>query len=283
MRKKNYGSVSVWNIGHQKVGFWGMAREVQMKMQRYSGREESWGFLSPSGLPHEGDNKGYLSVTGWNGERLTAGGKTKLRSIVLHKKARERRELQGRGKGKLSPSIGRAGGRSQEGFLKGDETEQETHVCEQLCRWLQPKWEICIIFGYLAGYILKMMSGRLKLWNRKVSHFLATRTQAVNTPLFAITADGSHGTHSSECLIFPAQPDWLETHTGGAEGAGSPAPLSDEWDSFDGERKAHLSGTEEYFTVSGHPGHIRTFDLLPAPAFCGNCLNILGAGMDCAL
>lgn len=33
--------------------------------------------------------------------------------------------------------------------------QNRRHICKQLCRWLQPKWEICIIFGYLTRYILK--------------------------------------------------------------------------------------------------------------------------------
>lgn len=136
-------------------------------------------------------------VTGWNGERgWIQEEKWSWEALCSTRKQGRRRELQGRNKGKLSPFIGRAGGRSQEELPRGDETEHETHVYKQLCRWLQLRWEISIIFGYLTRYILKMMSGRLELWNRKVSHFLATRTQAVNTPLFTITADGSHSTHS---------------------------------------------------------------------------------------
>lgn len=47
-----------------------------------------------------------------------------------------------------------------------------------------------------------MMSGRPELWNRKVSHFPATRTEETSTALFTITADSSHSAHSWECLIF---------------------------------------------------------------------------------
>lgn len=108
---------------------------------------------------------------------------------------------------------------------------------------------------------------------QKGDSFPGHKTQAMNTPIFTITADGSHSTHSQKCLIFPAQTARLRTHTGGAEGAGSPAPLSDEWDFFDDERRNHISSTEEHSTVSGHPGKkdpfflLKTFALLPSPGF----------------
>lgn len=181
-----------------------MAREVQMKMQRYSGRDGAThrnlkvfclSCLTQDSLRRQMIRETSVSVTGWNGERgWMQEEKWSWGALCSTRKQGGRRELQGRSKEKLSPSIGRASGRSQEGLLRGDETEEETR--KQLCRWLQLRWEISIIFGYLTRYTLKMMSGRLELWNRKVSHFLAMRTQAVNTPLFTITADGSHSTHS---------------------------------------------------------------------------------------
>lgn len=89
---------------------------------------------------------------------------------------------------------------------RAGEAEQEADVCKWICRLQQTKWEIRIIPDYLTRNVLKTRSGRIELWNRKVSHFLATRTEEkMITALFTMIADGNHGAHAQKCLIFPAQ------------------------------------------------------------------------------
>lgn len=136
----------------------------------------------------------------------------KLRSTLLHKKAlrMERVTKGGAKEGCPHPLEELVEGvrRDPQGVI----IQHRRHVSKQLCRWLQPKWEICIILGYLTRYILKMMSGRLELWNRKVIHFLATRHkqwihQFSQLQLMAATAP----THRSASFSQPRLLDWEHT------------------------------------------------------------------------
>lgn len=89
----------------------------------------------------------------------------KLRSSMLHKEAR-RKERVTREKQRKDIPIHWKSWWKQSGWRlpRGDEAEQQTHVCKQLCRWLlQRRWEICMISDYLTRFILKIMSGSLEL------------------------------------------------------------------------------------------------------------------------
>lgn len=139
-------------------------------------------------------------------ERFPEGEKMKLRNSVLHQEARRKKRVTREKRRKAVPIHCKCWWKESGGRVpRGAEAEQETDVGTRLCRLQQTKWEIRIIPDYLTRNILKMMSGRLELWNRKVSHFLATRTEETSVALFPITADGSHSAHSEKCLIFPSQ------------------------------------------------------------------------------
>lgn len=216
-------------------------------------------------------------------ERLTAGGKMKLRKSVFHKEARRKKRVTMEKQRKAVPVQYECWWKESGGRLpRHCEAEQETDVCVYLCRLQQVRWEIHIIHDYLTRNILKIVYGILELWNRKVSHFLTTRTEETSTALFTITVDSSHSAHSYVHLVFPDQTTLSPNHS--HTGPKEPASPSDEGcllvtkkeSSFQHSRISHSDRTPSEKGVFGPSLLLRVFAFLPSSPSSGNYLGVWG-------